>query len=155
MIFPKVIGSNLETKNYTLPLDFESKLNIAIIAFRRSQQALVDQWTFFLSVLEYKYQDVRYYELPTISTGYKFMSFMIDGGMRAGIPDKSIRERTITLYIDKSKFKKELHIDSDDTIYIFLVRPNGEILWKTKGEFDEKKGEELELVIRKLYQLNQ
>ena len=78
------------------------------------------------------------------------MRFMIDGGMRAGIPDRSVRERTITLYTNKPLFEKNLNIKSEDTIYLFLIRKNGEILWRSEGEFDAEKGEELSQLVKKL-----
>ena len=71
------------------------------------------------------------------------MSFVIDGGMRAGIPSKEVRERTITTYINKSKFKKALEIPNEQTIYLFLVNKKGEILWHQSGVYDDSKAEEL------------
>ena len=68
---------------------------------------------------------------------------MIDGGMRAGIPNKEVRERTITIYINKSKFKKTLEIPNEQTIYIFLVNQKGEIFWRESGVYDDSKAEEL------------
>jgi hypothetical protein len=78
------------------------------------------------------------------------MRFMIDGGMRAGIPDRSVRERTITLYTNKPLFEKHLNIKSEDTIYLFLIRKDGEILWRSEGEFDADKGEELTRTLKNL-----
>ena len=75
---------------------------------------------------------------------------MIDGGMRAGIPDRSVRERTITLYTNKPLFEELLNINSEDTIYLFLIRRNGEILWRSEGEYDIQKGEELLKIIEKI-----
>jgi hypothetical protein len=68
---------------------------------------------------------------------------MIDGGMRAGIPNTQVRERTITVYTDKSKFKKALEIPNEKTIYLFLVNKKGEILWRESGVYDDSKAEEL------------
>jgi hypothetical protein len=76
---------------------------------------------------------------------------MIDGGMRAGILDERKRERTITLYINKRKFRNKLDIPTENTISIFLLNREGDILWRCQGELNDKKSSELEKV---LFELN-
>ena len=149
MIFPKVTGQNLEFKTYELPHNLEGELNLVIIPFRRWDQNLVDEWSFYLNSLEEKYSYFRYYEVPALNIGYKLMRFMIDGGMRSGIPDRTVRERTITLYINKTPFKKKLKILSEDTIYLFLMNKNGEIIWRSEARFDNDKFPSLERHIKK------
>lgn len=144
MMFPEVSGQNLEFENFNLPYNLEGALNLLIIPFHRWHQSLVDEWSFHLNSLEKQYSNFKYYEIPTLSKGYKVMRFMIDGGMRAGIPDKVVRERTITLYINKTLFKKKLKILSEDTIYLFLINKKGEIIWRTEGRFGKHKLENLE-----------
>lgn len=143
MKFPEISGKNLEKKQYNIPYDLEGELNMLIVPFQRWHQTLVDQWSHFLNNIENLNHNFRYYEMPTLNLTYKVMRFMIDGGMRAGIPDKDVRERTITVYINKRLFKKHLKIQSEDTIYLFLIRKNGEILWRTEGQFESYKGDEL------------
>ena len=141
--FPKIEGDNLERKHFILPQDLEGDLNIIIIPFQRIQQSLVDEWTFHLKPLYDNNEFLHLYEIPTLSSTYRLMSWMIDGGMRAGIPDKNIRNHTITLYVNKKEFKKALKIDTEDTIYIMLVNKDGEILWRTKGHVNEEKIKQL------------
>lgn len=150
MKFPEVSGSNLEFRDFNLPYDLDGQYNIVIIPFWRSHQVLVDKWISFLSILIKKFPDLEYYEIPTLSTGYKIMRFMIDCGMRAGILDKRKRERTITLYINKRKFRNELGIPTEKTISLFLINRKGDILWRSQGEFRNNKAEELEKVLFKL-----
>ena len=150
MKFPDISGENLEKKKYNIPYDLEGELNIVIVPFQRWHQSLVDEWSAFLNNIERSNRNFRYYEVPTLNSGYKIMRFMIDGGMRAGIPDRSVRERTITLYTNKPLFEEQLNINSEDTIYLFLIRRNGEILWRSKGEYDKQKGEELLKTIEKI-----
>jgi hypothetical protein len=143
MIFPEIEGKNLEFKSYKLPYDLEGKLNILLVPFQRWHQNLVNSWGPYLEKLTDRFPEVRFYEVPSLSRGYKLMSFMIDGGMRAGIPNTQVRERTITVYTDKSKFKKALEIPNEKTIYLFLVNKKGEILWRESGVYDDSKAEEL------------
>ncbi|TFG00318.1 MAG: hypothetical protein EU542_08190 [Promethearchaeota archaeon] len=143
MLFPEVEGKNLESKSYKLPHDLEGELNILLIPFQRWHQNLVDSWGPYLEDIINRFTGVKFYEIPSLSSGYKMMSFVIDGGMRAGIPSKKVRERTITIYINKSRFKKALEIPNEQTIYIFLVNKKGEILWRESGVYNDAKAEEL------------
>ena len=143
MLFPEIEGKNLELRNYNLPYDLEGELNIVLVPFQRWHQNLVDSWGPYLEKLIEKFPRVRFYEVPSLSSGYRMMSFVIDGGMRAGIPSKKVRERTITIYINKSKFKKVLEIPNEKTIYLFLLNKKGEILWRESGVYDDSKAEKL------------
>jgi hypothetical protein len=70
--------------------------------------------------------------------------------MRAGIPDQTARERTITLYLNKETFKGALGIDSEEVIWLFLVDREGTILWQDQGRFSESKLEGLIEVLAEL-----
>lgn len=147
--FPGVSGSNLEGRKFNFPNDFEGDLNIAVIAFRREQTALIEGWAPTLEEIEKKNPTVRFYELPVLNRAYSPIRWWIDGGMRAGITDVKNRRRTITLYTTKSAFKNRLKIPNDDTIYVFLVNKSGKILWRSKGDFTEKKNQELQNALEK------
>ena len=114
--FPRVEGSNLEGRRFSLPNDFEGELNIAIVAFRREQQDDVDTWVPFLKSIAAKHAGLKAYELPTLNRTYRMVRGFIDGGMARGIPEKATRETTITLYIDKAPFKQALSITAEDRI---------------------------------------
>jgi len=141
--FPKVDGSNLESRRFSLPAEFEGELNIVLVAFRREQQADVDTWVPFLKATAGRHAAVRAYELPTLSRGYRVMRGFIDGGMARGIPEKATREATITLYIDKKPFKKALGITSEDRIVTLLVTRDGRVLWRADGRHSDESAAEL------------
>lgn len=133
LLFPVVQGENLSGRQMTLPKDFEGKANIVIIAFQREQQLSVNSWLPAIQELEKKHSDIHFYELPTISTGYKLIKWIIDNGMRSGIKDLKTRDHTITLFTDTKKFRKELDLSTDETIYVLLVDSSGAVRWKTSG----------------------
>jgi hypothetical protein len=147
VIFPTIEASNLEGEKVLLPQDLEGTLNVVIIAFQRQQQLLVDTWIPFLEELTHKTPGLAFYELPTIRSGIPFLRFIVDSGMRAGIPDKQARERTITIYTKKKQFRQKLDIPNEDNIFIFLMKKDGHILWRSEGEFTIQKGIELEKAI--------
>ena len=95
--FPSVEGSNLEGERFTLPTSFKSPLNVVLVAFKREQQGDVDTWMPFLRTLRENRRDLSVYELPTLGRRYRVMRSFIDGGMRRGIPDSTVRAATITL----------------------------------------------------------
>lgn len=143
MKFPNIQGNNLEEKPFKLPSDLEGKYNLVIVPFKRWHQSLVDSWVPFLEKLSENVAMFKFYEVPTLAKGYKVMRFMIDGGMRAGIPRREVRNRTITVYINKGPFKEQLGIKSEETIYLYLLDRSGNILWKGQGGFDPEVAEKL------------
>jgi hypothetical protein len=141
--FPAVSGSNLNRQEFEFPRDFRGELNLVIVPFQRHQQTFVNTWIPAAQEIETAYPGFIYYELPTIYEMPVISRTLINEGMRAGIPDQISRERTITLYLDKSGFKSALDITNEDEIHLFLVDREGKILWQTTGEFTQKKVNDL------------
>jgi len=106
---------------------------VLLIAFQRWHQSLVDTWVPFLQQVEEKHPDLRYYELPTIQRLNPLSRVFINEGMRAGIPDTTARERTITLYLDKKAFREALNLPHEEDIYVLLVDRAGKVLWQAAG----------------------
>ena len=134
--FPPVKGTNLEGRSFSLPSDFESTYNVVLVAFRREQQVDVDTWIPFLREQRLAERGIRVYELPTLGRSYRIMRRVIDGGMARGIKDKATREATITLYIDKSPFKRALAIANEEQVAVLLVARDGRVLWHGAGRFN-------------------
>lgn len=141
--FPTVSGYNLNRQQFVFPQDFEGDLNLVIIPFQQYQQNTVNTWIPYLQELEERFPGLIYYELPTIYEMPAISRAFINEGMRAGIPDQTARERTITLYIDKQSFKSALDIPNEDDIYLFLVDSEGNTIWRMSGEFTEEKADNL------------
>jgi hypothetical protein len=143
MRFPTVTGTNLERQKLTLPEGFQGDWNLVFIAFQQWQQSQVDSWIPFAKDLEASYPELRYYELPTIQNRNRLARTFINEGMRAGIADPVARERTITLYLDKTAFRQALRLPREDDIYVLLLDHRGQILWQAVGAFNYEKGESL------------
>jgi hypothetical protein len=148
LVFPNVLGSNLEGKSRRLPNDFEGDLNVVIIVFRREHTDMIESWLNSLAQMIGKNTKLGFYELPVLSRAYSPFRRWIDGGMRAGIVDDEARERTVTVYTNKRDFKRRLEIPNEETIYIFLVSRNGTILWQDKGRLTEAKFQKLQNVVQ-------
>jgi hypothetical protein len=143
MQFPTVTARDLLRRQVTLPTDFEGERNVLLIAFQQRQQSLIDTWLPFVQQLEQTQQGVCYYELPVIQRLNVLARTFINEGMRAGIPDRLARERTITLYLDKALFRRTLDIPHEEDIYVLLVDRQGKVLWRSQGAFTPEKGEAL------------
>ena len=135
MRFPTVKGSNLAGREYTLPADFEGELNIVAVAFQMWHQDEVNTWMPLLEQMEHQVPGLRAYELPVLRSMNRVSQWMIDQGMRGGIPDLATRSRTITLYTDKERFRQALDLANENHITILLVDRRGEVLWRTEGAY--------------------
>jgi hypothetical protein len=133
VFFPHVTGSNLERRRFALPGDLQGDLNLLFLAFWQRHQALVDSWMPSVTRLQTRFDELVAYELPVIQSRSKLSQWFIDSGMRAGIPDRRVREHTITLYLDKAPFLASLDISDDRTIQILAVDREGKVVWRTSG----------------------
>lgn len=138
--FPGVSGDNLNGARFDLPGSFVGALNLVVIAFQRDQQRDVDGWMPFLETLAKDRDDVRIYELPTMGRRYRLIRPIIDGGMRGGIPDTTVRAATITLYIDKTPFRRALQLPSEDSIYVLAVDRQGRVHARAAGVYTPESG---------------
>jgi len=141
MKFPTVTGSNLLRQKLTLPDDFLGELRLLFVAFEQWHQMEVDSWIPFAKELEQQTDGLFYYELPTIKKMTIFSKTFINEGMRAGIPNPTSRERTITLYLDKAAFRRNLDMPDEDHIYILLIDHDGEVLFRARGPYTSEAGE--------------
>ncbi len=144
---PVLSGRALDGTAYELPADLGARYSFIVAAFRREQQALVDQWLPWLVGLEHGRSDLAVYELPILATVYKPARFWIDGGMARGVPDDSARARTVTVYTDVPTAVRELGLSGTDTIAVLLVERSGRILAREVGGFTNEKAERLAAVI--------
>ncbi len=128
------------------------ELNLLFIPFEQWQQSTVDSWIPFAHKIEQEFPWIRYYELPTISKLNPVAQFMINEGMRAGIPNPLARERTVTLYVDKTRFRNQLMIGSEATITILLVDREGNIFWRAQGNYSETNHDDFKNFLREYLQ---
>jgi hypothetical protein len=152
MTFPTVNGSNLLREKLTLPQDFQGKFNLIFIPFEQWQQMEVDSWMALAKELEGQFDDLAYYELPTIQSRNSISKMFINEGMRAGIPNPKTRERTITLYLDKADFRFALGMSDEEHIYILVVDRQGNELFRARGPYSREGEVALRQVLLQLIQ---
>jgi hypothetical protein len=141
--FPEAGGKNLDGREFVLPRDFEGNLNIVFVAFQREQQLAVNTWLPTATLLENLHQGLRYYELPIHSTMNPIVRWFLNRAMRVGIRYPGSREKTITLYIDKSPFCKALDISEEESIHIMVLNQEARVVWRSEGSCNVEKAEKL------------
>ena len=119
-IFPSVTGRNLNKKTLTIPDDYNSEPLLVIAAFEQWQQRVVDE---VISAFEANNlgQNHTIIEIPVIQRSTRFRQIRLDAIMRAVIRDRDIRQRTVTVYLDKKAFRDSLEIPNDSAVHWFLV----------------------------------
>lgn len=139
MQLPTVKGSNLKRQKMIFPDDFAEDINLVFIAFLRRHQDLIDEWVPFVEELAREHPELHYYEFPTLPRRGPIYRTFLNEGMRAGIPNEATCGRTITLYLDKSAFRKALDIENEQNVWLYLFDKSGKVLWRTEGTFSPEK----------------
>ena len=137
MRFPTVQTRDLEGTPRTLPDGLPPGMRVILLPFQRWHQLQVDGWIRALEPVRATHPALSLWEVPALSEHYTVGRFFIDGGMRAGIPDLDVRLHTLTAYLDLPALVKALELPTLDTVYVFLLDGDGEILWRGSGPVDE------------------
>jgi hypothetical protein len=148
--FPSVIAHDLEGHEVRVPEDLPAGPRIVMLAFHRWHTELLETWEPAMRALEARCRELSVWEVPALSRLYLPARAFIDGGMRAGIVDKDARLHTLTAYTNLSALARELGLSSLETIHLFLVAPDGTILWQGEGAADEAQVLSLHQALEKL-----
>lgn len=149
-VFPDTPGRNLHLEDRVFPRDFAGRWNLALVAFQREHQEIINTWLPQAEELEEAYPGFAYYEFPIIRELGGLAQGFIDRGMRVAVRSDKARERTVTFYTDKERFKESLELQDEETIYVLLVDAEGRVLWRDRGGFSPEKRADLEQKLREL-----
>jgi hypothetical protein len=72
------------------------------------------------------------YEIPMIDAAWKVISWVIDSGMRGGIPVEK-HNNVVTFYGNYSGYREALGMYNTNFAYVFLLDQKGIIRWEGKG----------------------
>lgn len=129
--FPEVNADSLAKTPESIPGSAKGKVALIAVAFLQQSQPQLDSWLGPFTERFGSKEGFTFYEVPMISSGYKFMRFIIDSGMRGGIP-KEKHKNVVTMYGDVEKYMKALDLDARFG-YAFLLDREGIIRWQGKG----------------------
>lgn len=130
--FPDVDGFVLSGRRVRLPRDLPRGL--VVVAFKRWHQRLVDDW---IAWCEDAHPGLPVLEVPVISRSYRWQRPFIDGGMIAGIRDRAVLSRTVTVYTDVPAFLDSLGLADDSTVTALVTGPDGTVQASLRGPIDQ------------------
>lgn len=136
--FPHVRGRDLQGRDVELPRDLAGHRNVAVIAFQREHQDLVDSWVPWLESRAAADPTFRFCEIPSISGRWSLARRFIDGGMAASIRVPEVLARTITYYGDLDRVTRPLRITDRGTIWLVVVDADGGVGAVERGAYDEE-----------------
>jgi len=139
-----------------LPGDFPADRTLAVVAFQRGQQSLVDRWIERAVAAGVPPTTrgatgsvpVAVVEVPVLSTRWRPVRRFIDGGMTTGIGDPDVLARTITVYTDVGAFQRFLEISGSDDVHALVVDRDGTILARGCGHPDDTSWPAIAAVLR-------
>ena len=139
--FPNVTAESLAGNKESIPETCRGKVALVTVAFMRESQGQLDSW---LNPFYKKFGEsdkYTFFEIPMISSGYKFMKPIIDGGMRGGLPAFK-HKHVVTMYGDVQQYLKALNLDPRYG-HAFLLDREGVIRYQAQGFANEKLLQEL------------
>ena len=129
--FPEVTADSLAKTRESIPESAKGKVTLVVVAFLQQSQPQLDSWLGPFAERFGGKDGFTFYEVPMISSGYRFMRIIIDSGMRGGIPREK-HKNVVTMYGDVEKYMKELNLEARFG-YAFLLDKEGIIRWQGKG----------------------
>jgi hypothetical protein len=135
--FPSVEGDSLSKRHFGLPQDLPGERTLILIAFEARQQRELDTW---IEGLQLGKASAPWIETPVIDPPNAVFRWIIDSGMRRGLPDAGSRERTITLYTERKAFCLSMGMTSGDkSVYVAVVNRSGNVLAMADGSYSASK----------------
>lgn len=129
--FPEVKAESLAKTQESIPDSAKGKVTLIVVAFLQQSQPQLDSWLGPFGEKFGSQEGFTFYEVPMIASGYRFMRFIIDNGMRGGIP-KNKHKNVVTMYGDVEKYMNELNLEARYG-YAFLLDKEGIIQWQGQG----------------------
>ena len=143
--WPTLSGTTLLGDDFTMPQDFDLNLNLVLIGFKRSHQEDINTWTQAFKPYELEELALGFYEVPIVYEMEFTQRFFLNNAMKFGVKGDYEKSRTVTVYLDRSKFLKSMNMD-EDNIYALLINRAGKILWIHKGVSTEAAMEEIRAI---------
>jgi hypothetical protein len=150
MRFPKLETQDLEGAPILVPDELPGNPRLIILPFQRWQQMLVDGWSRQAHALAETYPEFSAWEVPAMAHVYAVGRFFIDGGMKAAIPDLSVRQHTLTAYTDLDALIAALEIPDYETVHVYLLDADGGIVWQGSGQIDDEQSAALSAAVEAL-----
>jgi len=140
--FPQVSGKDLNNKPWTAPAGFPGERTLVVVGFEEEQQVGIDSWFEGMEVRKPS-SAISWIEIPLINNPGLVMRWIINTGMRGGIPSKEVRSHVWTAYTNKKAFMEACGMAAPKNVYALVVDRSGKILAMESGCYSKKGAEVL------------
>ncbi len=147
--FPTVSGENLPGQTFNLPADFQGKSTLVIVPFDENQQVQAQTWLSPARDIALQHPDFSYYNVPVFPSMAAPLRAIVRGGMSVSISDSYLRGLTITVFLaERDQFLAAIKIPDAETLQIFLLNDEWNVLWRGAGEYSDAQGKALRAMIQ-------
>ena len=140
--FPQVSGKDLNNTPWAAPAGFPGERTLVVVGFEEEQQVGIHSWFEGMEVRKPS-SGISWIEMPLINNPGLVMRWIINTGMRGGIPSKEVRSHVWTAYTNKKVFMESCGMTSPKDVYAMVVDRSGKIIAMESGNFSKKGAEVL------------
>jgi hypothetical protein len=138
---PTLVAEDLNERPVTLPADLPADKTLVLMGFAIGQQQVLNTW---IDGLKLAGSQLPWIETPVVEDRNAFRRGLVNGGMRMGIRDTAVRERTITLFTDPAALRREMGLPGDGKVVLVLVLDrSGQVLGFEQGPYSAEKAQPL------------
>lgn len=135
--FPSVSGKDLNNTSWTAPAGFPGERTLVVVGFEEEQQVGIDSWFEGMKVRKPS-SGISWIEMPLINNPGMVMRWIINTGMRGGIPSKEVRAHVWTAYTNKKAFMEACGMAVPKNVYALVVDRSGKILAMESGNYSKR-----------------
>ena len=137
--FPSVTSYSLAKAKVTLPDAFAGNHNLLLLSFDADQTTEINRWVTEAQSLSRLDNSLSYYLLPISQQKNPLYRWWDDSAMRSDFSDPQLWPRVVPLYINETRFRKQLQIPNNRQVVILLTDRKGNVLWRTSGPLAPQK----------------
>lgn len=146
-MFPEISGELLTGETFTLPSKADCQAFFVGMAYSKKAEADLETWfqpTFDKFILKKGLFDGTYHVQPIFIPMFVGFNKAAEKSISKGLAEQTPVEFKTNVMVYRGPlepYKSELHMSEKELPYLFLVTPEGKILYATEGSFTEKKME--------------
>lgn len=151
--FPELPGQTLDNREIIVPTDTKDKLTIVGMAYSKKSEDILKGWyepmfnKFVLKrgIMDHLY-DVNFFFIP-MYTGAKKMAYEISMDKMRESNRKDLYPYLLFYKGELEPYVSVLKMEEKELPYLFIIDREGNVLYRTKGLYSEKKMEEIEAIL--------
>ena len=144
---PLTHGTTLSGEEVIFPRDLQSPHSILILGFsERSAESSRNWGKKIWGDLVTEKSSLRCYQLPVLASVPRLFRGLILRAIRKETPE-NLRRYFVPFFENEQEWKRTVQFSDPDAAYLLLVKQNGEIEWKSHGDFTPEGFQELKRLV--------